>query len=298
MTKYLECFTTAFNNYSQKDENSASTEEGWFHSFFNDSTKARPGYQFGWFSWLRHSKTLYPHILQLKQNLNSVTEDDAAKEILHAYFRSTLTKFNNHSFALYLLDAILMAYPEERMIWEQYYPPGKELVFYNGELYRGMRIQRWQLDEIFENGLDARESSKSIDDYAGDTTMGLGISTSKSRSVAEGYATAVVSRGIREAGQMIIIDGYLLKINYRGMGGIDILPTLKARGEDINAFLGASKKEVNIVGRIKPSDIEGAWYVGRKNISHEFIANPNYQAVNADDHVDVVLPERLRLLFR
>lgn len=278
--RYEICFTQSINAYTSQSN--------------------RPGYLFGWLSSWRHSKTLYPHIADLQTKLAAAHSDDDAKKVLQEYFRHRLTKFNNHSFALYLLDSLLMTCPTEKHIWEQYYPPEKKLIFYTGTLYRGMRIDEGELKIFFANGLEARESSKWVDDYAKDTTMGLGISTSTDKSIAQGYATRIISRGLRESCQMIHISGYLLKMNYRGPGGIKLFETLQARGENMNAYLSDSKREINIVGRIEPSDIEGAWYVGQdeKKLAQGFIKNPNYMAVkpmSAND--DMVLPERLRKLF-
>lgn len=274
MSIYSQAFSKAFRHYSEQTY--------------------RAGYPKGLFNSFRHSKKLYPELEELQKKLVSHDFDPASqKEILQIYFAAQKTKFNNYSFNLYFLDFLVKKDPEGG--WEQFYPDNKKIVFYNGLVYRGMRITRKELFEFFEQGFNEQSSSKKIDDYVHDTSMSLGVSTSKDKDVAEGYATSVISRGIRESGQLIFRSGYLLKINYRGEGGIDILPTLNARHKLFCSWLGSTKKEVNVIGHIAGRDIIGAWYVGDKGLSKDFIPNPNYDPNYEIDNTPQ--PKRLKRLF-
>lgn len=279
--RYLACFAEAYKKYSAQD--------------------TRPGYLFGYFSWLRHSKTLYPHIANLQDNITHKNNDDEIIKILTNYFSDPVTTFNNHSFSIYFLDELLMTFPEEKNLWEKFYPAEKQLVFYKGILYRGMKIQQWQLEEFFNQGFDSRQSSEWVDAYANDTSMGLGISTSKDKYVAAGYASAMVSRGIREACTVIYQSGFLLEIDYDGEGGIDILETLKTRQDNVNYYFAERKKEVNIIGNIKPENIKGAYFIDPEVeaplTKRPYFINPKYKPSIIPDNDNVVFPERLKSLF-
>lgn len=279
MSKYLNAFNKALRHYQNQKE--------------------RAGYQSGFFSWIRHrnckSTDSNIPIQQLKDQLTQ-HDDATAKKMIISFLTSSKTKLNNHSFGTYLIDLLSIKFPDEH--WDDYYPNDKKLTLYNGTVYRGMRVSKVELSRFFHKGFTALKNSNKIDDYVCDTSMSLGVSTSKDDEVAEGYATAVISRGIRESGQMIFLDGYLLEINYRGDGGIDLLPTLNQRKQYISSFLGSPKKEVNIVGKISPKDIKGAWFVNREGRSKEYIENTKYKEIRSrkPDRNDSQ-PAKLRRLF-
>jgi hypothetical protein len=279
MSKYLNAFNKALRQYQKQKE--------------------RPGYKPGLLSWIRHrnctSSNPNLHIQGLKNHLIE-HDDSTAEETIKLFLTSPKTQLNNHSFGTYLIDVLSKKYPDEN--WEDYYPNDKKLILYNGMVYRGMRISNIELHNFFNKGLTALKNSDKIDDYVCDTSMSLGVSTSKDDKVAEMYATSVISRGIRECGQMIFLSGYLLEIDYRGDGGIDLLPTLTKRGQYISSFLGSPKKEVNIVGRISPKDIKGAWFVDRKGRSKDFIKNEKYKEIrNRKPERNDSQPTKLRRLF-
>ncbi len=242
----------------------------------------RPGYVFGLFSSIRHSKTLYPHIAKLQYNLNNCDSDAEAKKILISYFQSPQTKLNNHSFALYLLD--LLCKTDRNETWEIYYPKEKRIKFYTGTLYRGT-LQAPH--DALANGI-MRESSENIEDYADDTNGHIGISTSKDFAVAKSYQTTILTGG----GSAVVHKGYIYKIDYPEKGAIDIIETLRERGKNIMAAIASHKNEVNIIGRIAPQDIVGYW-----DQQDKYHANPNYVA-NRQLEENHSFPERLESLFK
>ena len=65
-------------------------------------------------------------IERLQKYLN-VTDDKVAEITLHKYFVSKETKFNNHSFAMYLLDQLITRYPEGG--WNDYPAKNKDKSF-------------------------------------------------------------------------------------------------------------------------------------------------------------------------
>ncbi|TNF67744.1 MAG: hypothetical protein EP298_06815 [Gammaproteobacteria bacterium] len=172
MTDYKKIFDDALENYS------SSTE--------------RPGYTSGWFTWLRHDNKMYDHIQDLKDQLSSSTSDEKSIQILQNYFKSDETTFNNHSFSLYLIDALEANCPNDG--WDEYYPQGKKVKFYIGEIYRGTLQHP---NSAFKVGMSA-SSSKSIEDYTPDTSGGTGISTAKDRAIAKEYShttTQIAAKG-------------------------------------------------------------------------------------------------------
>ncbi len=261
MTKYSQCFQDALLNYQNQS--------------------ARSGYVFGWFSTFRHSRTLYPHIQTLQNDLDAAESEAEAMQILKAYFSSPRTKMNNHSFAMYLLDILSASYGHEG--WEEFYPQGKQLVFYTGILYRGTLQHP---DDALARGMTSG-ASPNIEDYANDTNMHTGVSTSKVKEIAHKYQNLVIPTH-RSA---FLKRGFLYEINYRGAGGIDIIETLKARGDYLTANIASHKQEVNIIGKIVPEDIVGYW-----DENGEYHKNDKYDPARQPEMVDS-LPERLTALF-
>lgn len=256
---YSDCFIDALENYKNQAK--------------------RHGYCPGMFAAWRHSKKSYGHIDGLQKQLLNLSDDVAAKEVLKNYFNSPATKFNNHSFALYFLDQLMAKDAEGN--WDRFYPKQKQVKFYNGIVYRGT-LQK--PEDALKNGICALSRSPRVDDYACHTSMSIGVSTSKDKEVAKAYQTSVFPTGM----SCYFEVGYLYEINYRGVGGIDIVETLKARG---NLITSDGTQEVNIMGRISPNDIVGYW-----NKNGEFIENPNYDHKKGVSLVSAPLVERMKAL--
>ena len=85
--------------------------------------------------------------------------------------------------------------------------------------------------------------------------------------------------------------GNLYKINYRGIGGIDIIPTHQLRENQIRVACATPKQEVNIVGKVRKEDIVGCW--DKNNI---FQPNPNYNKEDVSSN-EPVFPKKLKRLF-
>lgn len=261
--------------------------------------QSRAGYTPGLFTSWRHSCVEYPELITLKNRIESAGDPQTAKAIIIEYLSKLQLqkKINNHSFASYFLDQLTMN--DNANKWEQFYPNDKKLVFYNGTLYRGMRIDKKTLEDIFTNGIKARETSYNIDDYVSDASLSLGISTSKDMSVAKYYATGISARGFKECGKVFLVNGYVFEIDYQGMGGIDIIPTLEARKHSLRLALAKTKQEVNIIEDIPASSIKGAYAVSpKKDSSSIFYPNPNYLPSDRQNKFpDIALPNRLETLI-
>jgi hypothetical protein len=279
LCSYLDIYLTALENYTNQ--------------------KPRAGYTPGLFSCIRHSCYEYSELVDFRKSLQKAPKKEIQKKTIEA-FLFTLRKqgkINNHSFASYFLDALIKDDPTGR--WECFYPDEKKIVFYSGTLYRGMRIDFDVLMDIFANGLKNRKSSVAIDDYISDASLSMGISTSKNKTLAGTYALGMISRGYKDSGKVLLIDGYLLEIDYNGLGGIDIMPTLAARGHHIRLALAKQKQEVNIIGDIPASCIKGAYHVTHEHgISKEFYYNPNYHPSNNESNITPIsLAERLETIM-
>ena len=249
LNPYLDIYHIALRNYIDK--------------------KVRPGYTSGIFTKMRHDGKKYPHIEKLELKLQST---DNPLDVLEEYFKSPETKLNNHSFAMYLLDALEANFPREN--WGRFYPPGKQVIFYQGLLYRGTMQPP---ASVFKTGMRCLKS-ESIDDYATPITSSVGVSTSKSIKIAQEYASTGTSGPKAEFAAVgmgaTTSVGWVYLINYRGIGGVDIVETLNARKSRMGFFLtrAAELAEVNVIGDIKPEDIVG--YIDGQTL-HK---NPNYQS--------------------
>ncbi|MCF6766204.1 hypothetical protein L3V82_10510 [Thiotrichales bacterium 19S3-7] len=248
MTKsYVEIFNLAFEAYS--------------------NAKERDGYPNGFLTFFRHSLKKNDHLNNLENNLIQQDNDEKSMALLREYFKSERTTFNNHSFSLYLLDMLEEYRPLDEN-WQECYPNDKKIVFYTGRLYRGT-LQGSR--DAFTNGIVCEESH-AIEDYASDTPCGIGVSTSKEEKIASGYANKIYRHHSQV--KAVELSGYTYHINYRDTGGIDLEATHRQRGNGIvlNVTRVKDKKEVNIIGKISPEDIEGCYCHKTKR----FIPNPHY----------------------
>lgn len=259
MTKYLKAFIDAYKDYVGQSP--------------------RPGYVLGWFSRLRHGRSLYPHIQTLFKQLQTASDDEAANIIIN-YLKSPKTKFNNHSFSIYLLKNLMISFPDAQ--WEEYYPKEKQIVFYNGELFRGSLQEP---EQAFRDGMTS-EGAHKIDEFAKHTNMAVGVSTSKVKAIAERYKNST----FLTPKSAYIQAGYLYQIDYRGLGAVDINKTMEKRGNDIERYVGQNKEEVNIVGGIPADDIVGCW-----DKNNKWIPNPSYNPNKVIKKAEFF--ERLEYLF-
>ncbi|ODN43673.1 hypothetical protein [Piscirickettsia litoralis] len=243
--KYSQIFKKAFENYTKM--------------------AIRPGYTAGRFASIRHGKKMYPHIKNLQDKLSNPQSNP--KQLLDDYFKSDDTKLNNHSFAMYLIDALEAHDPKEN--WGKYYPQGKKVVFYSGKLYLGTMQSP---EDAFTNGMSAN-STPTLEPYISGTSKGTGLSTSKSKQVAESDSQEIIPMIGMPLEEPMVKNGYTYKINYRGSGGVDIVGTHKARSNSrVLSTACKFKQEVNIIGKVEARDIVGCW-----DHKGEWMANPNYQ---------------------
>lgn len=243
--------------------------------------KNRPGYVRGFFSGWRHGTTLNQYATELHVQLKQEEKEEISKDIIKKVFIEHKKEFNNHSFMLYLLDELVKDFPNEG--WEQFNP--KPIKLYKGEVYRGTDANP---DTIFAKGFKEYSVSENLEDYTCYNTGSRGISTSKSYHVAQTYALPLVRPqhdcSLMEARS----EGYVYIINYRGNTGIDIDATSLERAKHTGSNPKTGKKEVNVVGAIKPSDIVCAVLFRRNAMNHpeivERIDNPAYQDEQKEDN--------------
>lgn len=262
LVSYLDIYFNALDNYI--------------------SQKRRPGYAPGLFTHLRHSFYEYPALIDFRKILQKAKSKEEQKNTITAFLTNLNVegKINNHSFTAYLIDELVRSDPESN--WEKLYP--KPIVFYQGILYRGT-LQK--PEDAFANGMTSSVSKK-IEAYCNDTNCSTGVSTSTEKSIAQKYKTSVFQTAYGAHYE----HGYLYKINYRGHGGVDIIETLKARGQNCRAAIAAHKQEVNIVGTVKPEDIVGCWGPDDK-----WIPNPVYSEKTTINPAPNSLMEHLADLF-
>ncbi len=235
----------------------------------------RPGYKQGWFSFLRHRGN-HKSLKQLQKDI--LASPDQLETLIKDHLLKRKKAANNHSFVMYLLDELKNAYPEQD--WSQFDP--KPLVMGNGLLYRGTASSP---THVFRNGFLDYNPSEKIDDYLADMNGSVGISTTRDFSIAHTYALPRIQLhcGDITNNNDIHLQSYIYKINYRGLSGIDIEGTAKARSKRFSAWCAQSKKEINIIGKIETADIEGAWKVFRDNREKVWIPNPHYKLERTPD---------------
>lgn len=252
--KYLASFQKAKEAYAQQ--------------------KHRPGYVRTFFSCWRHSTALNKYAIELENKLQLEEKDEPSRELIQKVFIENKKYFNNHSFMIYFLDALMKDFPNEG--WEQYDP--KPIKIYQGEVYRGTDANP---EDVFAKGFKENSLADNVEDYIYYNTGSKGISTSKSYQVAQTYALPMV-RPLHDCSLMEARStGYVYKINYRGSAGIDIESTALERAKHNGSNPKTGKKEVNVVGAIKPSDIVCAFLVRRNSFDVpemvERIDNPGYE---------------------
>lgn len=259
MQAYVDAFDRAFERYKSQEN--------------------RPGFSFGFFTRFRHKCVMYPHIQALRDELDASNTARDAIAALNNYFNHAKTKFNHHSFASYLQEELVKAFPRDQwenadpcpVVFYQSTPGNKETLLY--------RASRQSKEHAFEHGMTEGKHSDDLADYVAGSTYSKGVSTSKLYESAYQYG---VNEFIIPTPNGVIyreFSGvYVYVINYRGLGGVDIDESLSQyRGlvTKLNQFEASGKQEVNVIGRVDPEDIVGAFELGRraKGVFHH---NPNY----------------------
>ena len=230
--------------------------------------KKRDGYSPGLFSCFRHRGTLHPSVQLLLNDLGVITDEEQAKQRIIEHLQNS-QPWNNHSFKLYLLDALKVDAktnnPDEN--WDKYNP--NRLHFYTGTLYKGTQTKP---AIIFTHGFKLTvpvDKMKCIQGITDDN----GISTTPNKAVAEKYAR----RESADMNGMVYQEwGYVYQTEYRGDKAIDLPKTWLQRRSNLRYRIYADKQEVNVLESIPPSCIVCAWdYTNGKN--GKLIQNPNYR---------------------
>jgi hypothetical protein len=270
MPKFIDLYRAALEKYIEQAERA-------HHSLVDNPDKRI--FIFGFFSGWRHSLKQYPALLDLRARLESDSSADQvmAMTAIKAHFADENNKWNNHSFNNYLLDEIKKnaSAAEWSLNWKEY--DKAPIEYYRGILFRGAGTPP---ASAFKNGMAEETSSVSIDSYIKDMNGAIGVSTSKDFGIAHAYALPQI-RANRDF-EFVRSEAYIYVMDYQGSVGLDLQQTFLARGKKIAAYLSGNKAEVNIIGRIPPEHIIGAFYVNRKEeiIWHP---NPNFQRNNSED---------------
>ncbi|MFN7095042.1 MAG: hypothetical protein ACK4M7_06730 [Burkholderiales bacterium] len=245
----------------------------------NYTNKESRGYKLGYFSQIRHSFKQNDKLKQLEKNIKLSQDPKALFNLLIEYFLSKETKYNNHSFSNYFLDALATNNSngiENNIIdWSCF--SRQQIIYYKGILFRGTSQK---IEKIFNQGFKELTPSNYIPEYLKYRSQTTGISTSTDFNCARTYALNNKRSGSTR---------YIYVINYRNNSGYDLIETGKARGHDFNSMFHTHRKsalakaEVNIKGNILPQDIIGAWeFIDSENA--KWLDNPNY----TNSHIQIL----------
>ena len=226
-------------------------------------------YTFGFFSWLRHSQTEYPALIRLHEQLEKDTSDDQLPAIRAIKEHFGKTKWHNHSFNNYLLDEIRSAANDETWSDVLRLYDKNPIVYYRGILFRGCGTP---CSFAFTQGLVEPNTAISLEAYIDHASGSIGLSTSKEFEVAYGYALPQVH--LQNDYEPWWHSSYVYVIDYQGDYGIDLEATFKARQQGFAANFAHNKAEINIIKKVSPDDIVGAFYVDRED---KVVWHPNPQ---------------------
>lgn len=264
MNKYALTFMRALKNYTE--------------------AAPRDGYTLGFFTWVRHNFNQRKRFADdFKIRFFYSNSNKEAQLFLEAYLTHKETTFNDHSFSVYLLDALQEDFATEN--WQRFDP--NTLRFYQSSLgsepkylYYGVIVNR---HEIFKNGIFDPNPFSSLSNYlSGFTWFTYGVAMTKRYEYAEFQAklpwqiktsTIVWYREIS--------DTYVFKINYRGKKAIDVEESNKALVNNRRGGLSALthdpiNQEVIAIGHVSTKDIVGAYGL-YKSKNPDWYPNPNYQ---------------------
>lgn len=242
----------------------SSIEQSFQKSLENYQKKDTRGYQFGWFTNIRHSFHKTQFICHLESRIQQSSNENEFMNVIIDYFLSESGKFHNHSFGNYFLDALKENIPQ--IEWDCFNQ--KKVSLYQGIVFRGTSQPK---EKIFEDGFFELQQSDFVDDYVKTATGSIGISTSTEFNCARDYAlNNKRTKPIR----------YVYVIHYRGSGGHDVIETKRIRGEKIKHHFYMKqpleqKAEINIKGNISACDVLGAWELNQQ-AGATWHDNPNY----------------------
>lgn len=216
--------------------------------FYRDQ-KSRPGYRKVKNTFEMNS---YTQGMQLVEALEQSATDLDAFNILTDRLVNPRFSWDNYSLNSYLIDALqttskLSHSQLNGVDWNCFTPNAAKI--FQGVVYRGTSSGP---DKVFEQGFRDYNPSSQIDDYLKPRNLNVGVSTSRSFSVAEEY-THVMSRQGKPR--------FVYTIIYLGEGGFDIIETAKARALNLKSLTtpelcrAVGKDEINVVGLIPTESI-------------------------------------------
>ncbi len=157
-----------------------------------------------------------------------------------------------YGFNSYLIDSLkaISRQSESKIApidWDCFTPSAVKL--FEGVVYRGTSSEP---NKVFKQGFTDYNPSHDVSDYLKPKNLDVGVSTSRSFKVAEKYTRVSSRQGKRR---------FVYTIIYRGIGGVDIIETAKAKGlllrdltnPQLTRALG--KDEINIIEKIAPEQI-------------------------------------------
>ena len=211
--------------------------------FYRNQT-SRPGYKKIKNTFEMESFT---HGMQLILALEHTQSDLDAFNILTDRLVNSKFSWDNYSLNSYLIDALQatskLSYSQLHEVdWNCFTPNAAKK--FQGVVYRGTSSAP---EKVFEQGFIDYNPSSQIDEYLKPRNLNVGVSTSRSFSVAEKY-TNVMSRQGKPR--------FVYTIIYLGEGGFDIIETAKARALNLKSIKNyelcgsVGKDEINVVGLI------------------------------------------------
>lgn len=266
MPRFIDLYETALQKYIAKVDRTHHTQM---------SAPNHRIYTNGILTYFRHSNNEYDELKTLRALLEADNSDEQvnAKTAVIRHFENKKHRWNNHSFNNYLLDEIKKSVSdiEWKETWNRF--DTQPIIYNKGVLFRGTGAKP---AHVFKHGMVESNDSRSIDDYIKDMNGAIGVSTSKSFSVAMGYALPNIDP--RKEWVDFWHESYIYVLDYQGTRGIDLELTFRARGRNIAAYfsgLTTGKAEVNVIGNIEPEHVVGAFYVNREGVIR-WQANPGF----------------------
>jgi hypothetical protein len=212
----------------------------------------RPGYPQTIHDLQHHPFNAAEHLDLFMAEIQASRNDLEAFNILTDRLTDIHADWSPYGFNSYLIDSLkaISRQPESKIApidWDCFTPSAVKL--FEGVVYRGTSSEP---DKVFKKGFEDYNPSGDVSNYFKPRNLDVGVSTSRSFKVAEKY-TRVSSRQGKSR--------FVYTIIYRGIGGVDIIETAKAKGLLLRDLTNPQltraleKDEVNIIEKIAPEQI-------------------------------------------
>jgi len=212
----------------------------------------RPGYPQTIHDLQDHPFNAVEQLDLLIAELQASRNDLEAFNILTDRLTHIHADWSPYGFNSYLIDSLkVIGRQSESKIapidWDCFTPSAVKL--FEGVVYRGTSSEP---NKIFKQGFEDYNPSHDVSDYFKPMNLDVGVSTSRSFSVAEKYTRVSSRQGKRR---------FVYTIIYRGIGAVDIVETARAKGLLLRDLTNPqltralAKDEINIINKIVPEQI-------------------------------------------